>query len=92
MKAFSEQEGGVSPQVTTNLALAKLAEFQAGLAQTKAQMASTQERIRDLQQQAGITPERLTTEKKRPDDAKDSARKVLKNLDDVLEAETGRSC
>jgi uncharacterized protein involved in exopolysaccharide biosynthesis len=79
MKAFSEEEGGVSPQVTTNLALAKLAEFQATLAQTKAQMASTQERIRDLQQQAGITPERLTTEKKEADDAQ-----VLQGLKNTL--------
>jgi uncharacterized protein involved in exopolysaccharide biosynthesis len=79
LKAFSEEEGGVSPQVTTNLTLGKLNEFQASLQQTKAEMASTEERIRDLERQAGITPERLTTEKKQADDAQ-----VLQGLKNTL--------
>jgi uncharacterized protein involved in exopolysaccharide biosynthesis len=79
MKAFTEQEGGVSPQVTTNLTLAKLNEFQASLQQTRAEMASTEERIRDLERQAGITPERLTTEQKQADDAQ-----VLQGLKNTL--------
>ena len=83
LKAFSEQDGGVSPQVTTNLTLAKLNEFQASLQTTKAQMASTEERIRDLEKQAGITPERLTTEQKQADDA--TVLQGLKNTLNTLE-------
>jgi uncharacterized protein involved in exopolysaccharide biosynthesis len=79
LKAFSEEEGGVSPQITTNLTLAKLNEFQASLQQTKAEMASTEHRIRDLEKQAGITPERLTTEQKQADDAQ-----VLQGLKNTL--------
>ena len=79
LKAFSEQDGGVSPQVTTNLTLEKLNEFQASLQQTRAEMAATGERIRDLQKQAGNTPERLTTEQKQSDDAQ-----VLQGLKNTL--------
>lgn len=69
LKQFSEQEDGVAPQVTRELTLQKLSEFRSGLQQTRAEMAGIEQRIRTLEKQAGITPERLTTSKRQLDDA-----------------------
>ena len=55
LKDFSEQPDGVAPQMTRDITLQKLSEFRSSLQQTKAEMASTEQRISTLQKQAGIT-------------------------------------
>lgn len=79
LKAFSQQEGGVSPQVARDITLQKLSEFAATLQQTYADIATTEQRIQTLEQQSGTTPERLTTQKHSSDDAQ-----VLQNLKSTL--------
>lgn len=79
LKEFSKEEGGVTPTVARDLYMQKLAEFHLSLQQTRAQLAATEERIRTLQKQAGITPERLTTEMREEDDAQ-----VLQGLKNTL--------
>lgn len=79
LKSFSNQEGGVAPQVDRDITLQKLNEFNASLQQTRADMADTEERIRALEKQAGITPQRLTTEARQTDDAQ-----VLQGLKNTL--------
>lgn len=69
LKVFSEQEGGVSPQLARDITLQKLSDFTATLRQTYADIASTQERIEALEKQSGTTPQRLTTQSKTSDDA-----------------------
>jgi len=79
LKAFSEQQGGVSPQLTRDITLQKLNEFAANLQQTYADIASTQTRIDSLEKQAGVTPERLTTQSSATDDAQ-----VLQGMKNTL--------
>jgi uncharacterized protein involved in exopolysaccharide biosynthesis len=69
LKQFSEQSDGVAPQVSRDITLQKLSEFRSSLAQTQAETASTQERIKTLEKQAGLTPERMTTATSQQDDA-----------------------
>jgi uncharacterized protein involved in exopolysaccharide biosynthesis len=69
LKQFSQQEDGVAPQITRDITLQKLSEFRSGLQQTRAEIAGTEERIKTLERQAGITPERLTTATRQQDDA-----------------------
>ncbi len=66
---FSKQQGGVSPQLARDITLQKLSDFAANLQQTYADIASTEQRIDDLQKQAGTTPQRLTTQSSSSDDA-----------------------
>lgn len=66
---FSRQQGGVSPQLARDITLQKLSDFAANLQQTYADIASTEQRIDDLQKQAGTTPQRLTTQSSSSDDA-----------------------
>jgi len=79
MKQFSQQEGGVAPQLTRDITLQKLSEFRSNLQQTRADIASTGERIKTLEKQAGITPERITTSRRQSDDAQ-----VLQSLKSTL--------
>lgn len=79
LKAFSNQEDGVAPQVDRDITLQKLNEFHASLQQTRADMAGTQERILALEKQAKITPQRLTTQARETDDAQ-----VLQGLKNTL--------
>jgi len=79
LKDFSQQQDGVAPQVIRDLTLQKLNEFRASLQQTRAEIASTEERIRTLQKQSGTTPERLTTSMRQQDDAQ-----VLQGLKNML--------
>lgn len=69
LRTFSEQEGGVSPQLARDITLQKLNEFTASLQQTYADIAGTDRRIDELEKQAGITPQRLTTSSSATDDA-----------------------
>lgn len=79
LKEFSTQNNGVAPTVDRDITLEKLNEFHASLQQTRADMAATRERIRALEKQAGITPQRLTTEARNTDDAQ-----VLQGLKNTL--------
>jgi uncharacterized protein involved in exopolysaccharide biosynthesis len=79
LKTFSEQPGGVAPQMTRDITLQKLSEFRSSLQQTRAEMASAEQRITTLQKQAGTTPERLTTSMRQQDDAQ-----VLQGLKNTL--------
>jgi succinoglycan biosynthesis transport protein ExoP len=79
LKTFSGEEGGVAPQMARDITLQKLSEFRANLQQTRAEIASTEERIRALQKQADTTPQRLTTQASQTDDAQ-----VLQGLKTTL--------
>jgi uncharacterized protein involved in exopolysaccharide biosynthesis len=69
LKQFSAGEDGVAPQITRDITLQKLSEFRSSLQQTRAEIASTEERIKTLERQAGITPARMTTSTSQQDDA-----------------------
>jgi uncharacterized protein involved in exopolysaccharide biosynthesis len=79
LKAFAQEQGGVAPLVSRDITLQKLNDFNASLQQTKADLASTEQRIHDLEKQASSTPERLTTQVKESDDAS-----VLQGLKSAL--------
>jgi uncharacterized protein involved in exopolysaccharide biosynthesis len=79
LKTFSQQEGGVSPQLTRDITLQKLSEFNASLQQTNAELAGAERRINELEQQSGTTPQRLTTQARAIDDAQ-----VLQGLKSTL--------
>ncbi len=79
LKIFADQQGGVSPQLARDITLQKLNEFTANLQQTYADIASTQTRIDSLEKQAGLTPERLTTQSSATDDAQ-----VLQGMKNTL--------
>jgi uncharacterized protein involved in exopolysaccharide biosynthesis len=79
LKTFSEQEGGVSPQLARDITLQKLSEFSANLQQTYAEIATTETRMETLEKQAGITPQRMTTQSHVSDDAQ-----VLQGLKSTL--------
>jgi uncharacterized protein involved in exopolysaccharide biosynthesis len=79
LKQFSDQNDGVAPQVSRDIALQKLSEFRSSLEQTRADIASTEQRIKTLEKQAGATPERLTTSTRTSDDAQ-----VLQSLKTTL--------
>jgi len=82
LKQFSQQDDGVAPQISRDITLQKLSEFRSVLQETRAEIASTQERIKTLEKQAGATPERLTTATRQSDDAQtlQSLKTVLMNL------------
>lgn len=67
LKKFSEEQSGVAPQVSRDMTLQKLNDFSAALEQTRAEMSATEQKISELQKQAGITPDRLTTQMKETD-------------------------
>ncbi len=61
LKKFSEQQGGVAPQISRDITLQKLNDFSATLETTRADMAATEKKINNLEQQSGATPDRITT-------------------------------
>ncbi|HUC28989.1 MAG TPA: GumC family protein [Candidatus Acidoferrum sp.] len=69
LKQFTQQEDGVAPQISRDIALQKLSEFHSTLQQTRAEIAATEQRIKTLEKQSGSTPERLTTSSRQLDDA-----------------------
>jgi len=79
LKVFSNEDGGVAPQLARDITLQRLNEFHATLQQTRADIATTEERIRALEKQATSTPQRLTTQSRQTDDAQ-----VLQNLKSTL--------
>jgi uncharacterized protein involved in exopolysaccharide biosynthesis len=79
LKDFSQQEGGVSPQLARDITLQKLNDFTASLQQTYADIAGTERRIDALEKQSGTTPQRLTTQLRAVDDVQ-----VLQGLKTTL--------
>jgi uncharacterized protein involved in exopolysaccharide biosynthesis len=69
LKDLSRQADGVAPTTSRDIVLGKLNEFRASLQTTRADIASAEQRIKTLEEQAGTTPQRLTTQKKQTDDA-----------------------
>ncbi|MGD0988076.1 MAG: GumC family protein [Candidatus Sulfotelmatobacter sp.] len=67
LKKFSQEQGGVAPQISRDITLQKLNDFSASLEQTRAEMAATEKKIQELQSQAGTTPDRLTTQMRETD-------------------------
>jgi len=68
LKAFSQEQGGVAPQVSRDITLQKLNEFAASLESIRAEMSATEKKIANLEQQAGATPDRMTTSVREADD------------------------
>ncbi len=68
LKRFAQAQGGVAPQVARDLTLQKLNDFSAGLEMTRSEMSATEKRINNLEEQAGATPDRLTTAVREADD------------------------
>ena len=66
---FSHGAAVVSPQLEKEVALQKLAEFDATLRQTHAAIAEAQQRIRVLQEQTASIPPRMVTQVRNADDA-----------------------
>jgi uncharacterized protein involved in exopolysaccharide biosynthesis len=79
LRAFSSEEGGVAPQLARDITLQKLNDFHASLQQIRADIATTEQRIRALEKQSDTTPQRLTTQARQTDDAQ-----VLQNLKSTL--------
>ncbi|HVI08126.1 MAG TPA: Wzz/FepE/Etk N-terminal domain-containing protein [Candidatus Binatia bacterium] len=69
LRNFAQEQGGVAPQVSRDITLQKLNEFAASLESTRAEMAATEKKIANLEQQAGSTPDRITTSLRETDDA-----------------------
>ena len=79
IKKFSTEQNGVAPHVERDIVLQKLSDFRSALQQTKADLATDDERINSLRKQAGTTPERLTTAMWKEDDYQ-----VLQGLKNTL--------
>jgi uncharacterized protein involved in exopolysaccharide biosynthesis len=69
----------VAPHIERDISLQKLNDFRAVLEQTKADLATTDERIKALQKEAGNTPQRMTTSTWKEDDYQ-----VLQGLKNTL--------
>ena len=69
LKGFSNEDGGVAPQLSRDITLQKLNDFHASLQQIRADVATNEERIRALEKQSATTPQRLTTQARQTDDA-----------------------
>ena len=69
LKVFSNEDGGVAPQLSRDITLQKLNDFHASLQQIRADVATNEERIRALEKQSDTTPQRLTTQARQTDDA-----------------------
>ena len=67
LQDFSDQMGGVAPSQMRDLTLQRLAEFNATLETTRAEIKSTNNRIADLNKQQAATPSRLTTQMRKGD-------------------------
>jgi uncharacterized protein involved in exopolysaccharide biosynthesis len=65
---FTQDSGVISAALEKEVALQKLAEFEATLKQTQAAIADTQERIGVLQQVAASTPSRVVSQVRESDD------------------------
>lgn len=79
LQQFAKEQGGVAPKLARDITLQKLSDFNASLQQTRADLASTEERIQDLQKQEAAIPNRVTTQLRQTDDAS-----VLQQLKSTL--------
>lgn len=65
---FPREQGVANPQLLRDITLQKYGEFNANLAQTRVDIRTTEQRVHALEQEAGITPSRLTTQIHQADD------------------------
>ncbi len=79
LQQFAKEQGGVAPKLARDITLQKLSDFNASLQQTRADLASTEQRIQDLQKQEAAIPNRVTTQLRQTDDAS-----VLQQLKSTL--------
>lgn len=68
-QGFSRSGGVVSAQLEKEIAVRKLADFEAALLETQASVAETQKRIQDLEAQLAGTPVRRTTQVRTSDNS-----------------------
>src|SRR5579862_1021368 len=68
LRKFAQEQGGVAPQISRDITLQKLNEFAASLESTRAEMSATEKKIANLEQQSGVTPDRMTTSVREFDD------------------------
>ncbi|HTS38249.1 MAG TPA: GumC family protein [Candidatus Solibacter sp.] len=76
---FAAEQGGVAPLVARDQTLARLTEFTATLATTRAEMSATEQKIRTLESQSGAMPSNITTSSRKTDDAQ-----VLQQMKSML--------
>lgn len=69
LRQFAQEQGGVAPKLSRDITLQKLNDFNASLQQTRADLAATEQKIADLENQAASMPNRLTTQVRESDDA-----------------------
>lgn len=69
LRKFSQEQGGVAPTIARDITLNKLNDFSASLESTRAEMVATEKKIANLEQQAGNTPDRITTSVREADDS-----------------------
>jgi uncharacterized protein involved in exopolysaccharide biosynthesis len=79
LSRFAGETGGVAPLVARDQTLARLTEFTATLATTRAEMAATEQKIRTLESQSGAMPSNITTSSRKTDDAQ-----VLQQMKSML--------
>jgi uncharacterized protein involved in exopolysaccharide biosynthesis len=79
LSKFSGGQNSVAPTVQRDMVLQKLADFNGSLDTTRASVAEARKRITDLETQYKSTPERITTQAKKGDNAQ-----VLQNLKATL--------
>lgn len=83
LKQFASEQGGVAPTIARDNALQKLAEFNASLQTTRADMAATEKTIHTLEAQLSSVPSRITTQQRASDDSQleDQYKSKLMNLE-----------
>jgi uncharacterized protein involved in exopolysaccharide biosynthesis len=79
LSQFAASQGGVAPLLARDQTLTRLTEFTATLSTTRAEMSSTEQKIRTLESQSGAMPSRITTQSRKADDAQ-----VLQQLKSML--------
>lgn len=79
LSQFAASQGGVAPLLARDQTLARLTEFTATLSSTRAEMSSTEQKIRTLENQSGGMPSRITTSSRKTDDAQ-----VLQQMKSML--------
>ena len=65
---FYRNRAALLLRISRDITLQKLNDFSASLEQTRAELAATEQKIAELQKQAGTTPDRLTTQMRETDD------------------------
>ena len=83
LSSFPTEYGAVSPATDRDITLQRLNDFKASLHQAQAEIAGLQHRIRELKDQQQATPDRITTQLKKSDNAQlmEQLKATLLNLE-----------